>query len=318
MRIEALREEHQTELIGKLLYERVTSLVKRQLRNRDPRVYALDSHDYRDGLEDVVQRFVLDVLIGERQIDYVMSTAVEIADFDALMNRQIRRYLSRSRRRTIVDNVIDRSLPVLRAPPFEARTAGGEEEYLLSGGRSTLGPPQADSLRRAADLARSVRTIGGGATERTPPVYDADGLQSVLHILLSTCGLVTRRDLDQFFQRLLTPWLPSFLDLDEGLDFVDRELSPVDRVLVEEQCRNAMSALSRTEKLILIYKRANRPDEDVARALGKSRQTVVKYKKTTFAKLEAQLTGLPENLQEAVIGMVVDAISVEGIWADAP
>src|SRR5688500_17677047 len=92
-------------LIGSFIYGRVRALVERYLRRRDPRSYAQCAHDYRDSLDDVCHDFALEVLIGERQIDYIMSVAATIDDFDRLVQFQLRRFLARTRNRTVVDAI---------------------------------------------------------------------------------------------------------------------------------------------------------------------------------------------------------------------
>src|SRR5262249_39412435 len=104
MTFDQLTAEFHSELVGGLIYERVRELVDRLLRHRDPTIYARGAHDYRDGLEDVLNDFVIDVLIGERQIDYVMITVDDLDGFDKLIQRQLRRYLARTRTRTVIDN----------------------------------------------------------------------------------------------------------------------------------------------------------------------------------------------------------------------
>jgi hypothetical protein len=160
MTFEDFEAEYRSELVGDLIYTRVRQLVGRLLRHRDPTVYARGAHDYRDALDDVVNDFIVDVLIGERQIDYVMSTAGDLDSFDRLIGRQLRRYLARTRERTVVDNLIDRSIQVLRAPPFEAQGIGELERYVLAGAPVlNEGSPTESELRLAVARAQAVPKI---------------------------------------------------------------------------------------------------------------------------------------------------------------
>jgi hypothetical protein len=77
-------------------------------------------HDFRiltaswdDAEQDVVQSVVLDLLLAEGQLDYLMATAVEFSDFQNILTFQVRRYLARQRRRTVIDNLLDRAKEVL-------------------------------------------------------------------------------------------------------------------------------------------------------------------------------------------------------------
>src|SRR4051812_40708446 len=108
--LEELRREHRQLTIGPLILERVRRMVEGQLRRRDPMIYANNSRDYRDGLDDVLHDFVIKVLLQAGQLAYVLKVASTIDDFDAITNYQLRRYLARSRERNIIDNLVDRSV----------------------------------------------------------------------------------------------------------------------------------------------------------------------------------------------------------------
>jgi len=99
--------------MGPLITERVQGLLDAMLRSRDPRIYARGAQDYRDGLDDVLHEFTIDVLLHEGQLGYALDTAADEHGFDRIINRQLRRYLARTRERSIVDNLLERSLRLL-------------------------------------------------------------------------------------------------------------------------------------------------------------------------------------------------------------
>src|SRR5439155_23995156 len=108
MTLEELRDEYRTERVGAKIVAEVSSAVHDICRRYDPQVYGR-SASWDDAEEDLVQSVVLELLLEEGQLDYLMATCVRLEDFEQLLRFQIRRYLARQRRRTIVDNVLDRA-----------------------------------------------------------------------------------------------------------------------------------------------------------------------------------------------------------------
>jgi hypothetical protein len=306
MSFEDYQREYGSELVGERIYARVRLLTDRLLRRRDPLVYARGSHDYRDALEDVVNDFVVDVLIGERQLDYVMATAGDENGFDRLIGRQLRRYLARTRTRTVVDNLLDRSVQALRAAPFMSSGTGALERFTLANAAGDVhGDITESDVRRAAALAQSIPKIPSEGTERAPKVYDADGLRRVLIALCrSVPAPVSRQDLQTFFEALLTAWTPSFLEPGEEQDRPAPSLNPSEESLVNETATHLVSSMTDEERLIFQYKYANLPDRQVAAALGLSRQAAAPRKQALFRRLMEELSDHEQSLQGAVLARI--------------
>jgi hypothetical protein len=309
-----LQSEFQSELIGVLIYERVSSLTRRYLRRRDPRVYARGAHDYRDGFEDVLNDFVADVLIRERQIDYVMATATDLDSFDALVSRQLRRYLARTRARTEIDNLIDRSVSILSEPPFHADGTGSAQRFSLAKPVAEGRPPTHAEIRLAAALAQHIPRVLGKGEERAPKIYDRDGLGAVLAILLRTApGSVGKSDLQRFFEDLLTPWAVALLEPTEELEVAGHQLTPAEEAVVEETCQRMVERMTTEDQLIYQYKYANIPDRVVADAIGLSRQSTAPRKKALFEHLAGELRELEPHVQEGVLVRLNGLISSTGM-----
>jgi hypothetical protein len=308
------QREYARDLVGELIYARVRLLADRLLRRRDPLVYARGAHNHRDALGDVVNDFVVDVLIGERQVDYVMATARHLDDFDRLVRRQLRRYLARTRMRTVVDNLIDRSVSAMRSPPFAAAGSGELERFALA---DEPGDPDTSvmeaQLRRAAALAQAVPKIPSEATERAPKIYDGEGLRRVLTVL---CRAVTsplsRQDLQTFFEDLLTAWAPSFLEPGEEQDSPAVDLTPSEQSVVNETAHELVATMTDEDRLIFQYKFANLPDREVAEALGLSRQSTAPRKQALFARLIEELADYERQLQTAVLARINLLIDLAG------
>lgn len=302
--------------MGDLIYKRVLTLTRPLLRTRDPRVYARGAHDFRDGLEDVVNDFVLTVLIEERQIDYVLGVATGIDDFDRLIRRQIRRFLARTRSRGIVDNLIDRAVQILRNPPFGVVGGSGPGEvYGRPKGPYGRGDIASDGeIAMAAALAQGIPKVTSKAEERAPKVYDAEGLLAALSILVDNVGgPVGRRNLQSFFDLLLTAWTLTFLDLAAEENIQDVSLSPEDETVISDLANRLSDAMSIEERTIFQYKYANLPDRQLAEKLGLSRQSTAPRKIALFDRLSAELNGLAPALQSAFLASLSVAIGKRGV-----
>jgi hypothetical protein len=312
MTIADLQEEHSTELIGDRIYTRVQGLVEAMLRKRDPAIYARGAHDYRDALADVAQDFVMDVLIGERQVDYVMSVATDLGSFDRLVNRQIRRYLARTRVRTVIDNLMERSVQILQGPPFVSHRAAGEDHFRLAA-VTGQGPVQPERLRRAVALAQGIPKSTSSGDERAPRIYDEDALRAVLTVFCEQvlCP-ISRKDVQDFLQDLLTPWTPSFLE-EEGKQHPEQRLTPEEETIVAELAEAIVGEMSGEDHVIFQYKFANLADREIASALGLSRQSTAPRKKALFARISESVSDLAPHIQHAVLARTNFIIATRGI-----
>ena len=317
MTFEDLAQEYRQSLIGEAIYGRVRHSVEGLLRGRDPRIYAFGSHDYRDAAEDVLNQFVLDVLIGERQIDYVMTVASTLDDFDRLIGRQLKRYLARTRQRTVVDNILDRVFEIAGSPPFELRGTSDVPRVALAGlANGTDSDPRDEDVRRAVALASAVPKDRSDASKRAPRVYDAERLAAVVGIYLSEVRTAaSRSDLSGFFHLLLTPWLPGVLGEVEADSVTDPDLSPEEATLVADEATRLIETMSAEERLIFLYKHANLPDRELAERLGLSRQSTAPRKTELLRKLAEQLSDVSQRLQAPVLSAVAVRLVLEERWS---
>ena len=291
---------------------RVKQLAERILKRRDPRVYAQESYDYRDGLDDVVNEFILTVLIKERQLDYIFGVAVHIDDFDRLITHHLRRFLARTRLRTVVDNLLDRSVEMLRQPPFIVLAgAPPHESFGLVGTSYQASVASPADVRRASALARNVPRDRSRAKERAPRIYDANALAAVLSILLTTVGVpVTRATLGEFFEQSLTAWYPGTLDLDEQRDTRDPEFTPEEMILIRDTAERMVAEMDEQDRIIFEYKHANLPDWQVARRLGLSRQATAPRKAALMTRLREGLVGLDTRVQEGILAEIAGRLTL--------
>jgi hypothetical protein len=309
--IAGLRQEYEAELIGERIYARVHDLVSRAMRHRDPAIYGHGSPDRIDAVDEVLQDFVLDVLIRERQIDYIMTVSSGLEDFDRLMTRHVRRYLARTRKRTLIDNLIDRAVDRMSQRPFRAVAVGNDERFSL-GGITPDHPVSDEKLRVAAAVAQKVPKDRSDAEARAPRIYDSDRLTQVLSILLQEGrGWVRRADLQRFFELLLTPWTVTLLDDTESVDVAARQLGPEQSVLVEDTVSRLVGALDEEARTILMMKSANLPDRDVANRLGVSRPTVAHRKAEVYATVRAELELVDPALHSHIVARLDQLLVAE-------
>jgi RNA polymerase sigma factor (sigma-70 family) len=301
-----IQSEFHEQRIGVLIYREVHALAQKIVQRYNPQIY-LNASSWQDGLEDYVQEFVSTVLIEEGQLEYVMEVAGSLDDFRNLLARQMRRLLARRRRRTVVDNLLDRCRQIASEPPFESATTGRSWSYFISGSTAGPGRPDQVALRSMAIELSLFPLVRSDSSERAPIVYTAETLRSVLHSVAGSLGVrVTLSDLDEIFREGLTFLLPGDLSQDEGaiLETAASEISPEDEVVVNDGVRVVLESLTTEERLVLRMKLSDRSDSEIAEASGVSRPTVDKRKKQALKKLEFALEDLPPNLQVAVMERV--------------
>jgi len=310
MTFDALREEYLSEIVGERIYARVRDLIARAMRRRDLTIYGHGSLNWSDAVSEVLHDFVLDVLIGERQIDYIMAVSAGQDDFDRLVHRHLRRYMARTRQRTVIDNLIDRAIERLRQPPFRADGVGAEERFALSDA-TWDDLASNDDVRRASALAQAVPKDRSAAEERAPRIYDSERLTRILTVLFGEVrGWIRRRELHIFFELLLTPWTASFLDDNERNDPAASELDPEQEALVNDTARELVTELNGEARTILVMKSANLPDRDVASRLGVSRPTVANRKAEVFEAVRRHLELVDPALHSHVLARVTDVLVI--------
>ena len=283
-------------LLGEL-----TRLTTPVVRRYSTRVYA-GGVSWSDALEDLVAEVVTYLLLGERQLDYILDTASDESHMSALLVRQVKRQLGRRRMVTVVDNLIGRCRQILDEEPFEAPETG---VYRLSGvGIATISPALDAELRAAAmEVARFPRQSSSG--DRAPTVYSTEILKRVLKVVAQLLpNGFTIRDLDAIFRLVLTDWFPSFLEGDEETLPVEIGLLTEEESEVTETKERILAECTDEHLFVLRGKFDSRSDGDLARELGVSRPTLAKRKEEVLGLMERELIGLSEAVQTAVMAEI--------------
>jgi RNA polymerase sigma factor (sigma-70 family) len=304
-----LQSEFRDVRIGRLIYGEVTALAEAIVSRYNPTVY-LNATTWQDGFDDFVQGFVTTVLLKEGQLEYVMEVAGSLDDFRNLLARQMRRLLARRRRRTVLDNLLDRCKAIVSEEPFSFEREGRSWSYHLRSLPVASGGPDEVALKNAAIDLALFPLVRADPSERAPIVYTTETLREILTRVAKTLRVrVTVANLDAIFRQGLTFLLPSDLSTDEGAfeHAASPELNPEEESIVRDGVRVLLESLTADEKLVLRMKLVDRSDTEIAAAAGVSRPTIDKRKKQAMKTLEFALEDLPEKLQAAVM----ERISIE-------
>lgn len=296
-----IQREFAAEVIGPLILSEAHRAVSSASRRYDPIVYARAA-DWADAIDDTVQQLVADLLLGDGQIDYMMSVSRDLDGFRGLMALQVRRLLARARTRTVVDNLIDRARTLLRGPPFEQHPQGKRQEtYSLPGAQPRS--PSTDEVWRAARRSALVPRVGVGRSDRAPLVYSDHDLRALLLGAAADVGCrLALSDIDTILRLVLTDFLPSFLESDEGVSEVRTQNLTAEEDMVVAQAVDALwESLDEEQCKLVREKLAGVSDTEMAASRGISRPTLASHKQAVFAVLEAELKDLERTLQVSAL-----------------
>ena len=312
MTLAELVDEYRQVGIGPRILGQVREVVRAVARGYDPTIYGA-SAGWDEGLDDLVQEFGLEVLVGQGQLDYAILMATDHQHFRRLLARQVRYLLARRRRRTIVDNLIDRAHRLAATPPFRLLGQRSQWSYTLVGKEVVAGRVSEAAARSVAARFAELPIIRAEPMLRAPAVYSEASLRTILAELAAAvpCA-VGAGDLDRVLSLLLTSWLPCFLKEAEATvaNTAAEGLSAEDLAIVDEATMAILSGCERGHLEVLRLKLAGHSDEHIAETLGLSRPTVSKRKRAAMGRLEQGLSGLDQPLRLAVLdqlGMRLEA-----------
>lgn len=299
--LDQLREEYRAERIGTAILDEVRRAVRGVVRRYDPSTYG-GSASWDDAEEDVIQGVVVDLLLAEGQLDYMMATALTLDDFRNLLRFQVRRYLARNRRRTVVDNLLDRAKELLGKPPYEEVAPG---RYGFPGGADPRPPTDAE-LQAAARAAALVPRVFPAKGDRAPVVYTGDALAALVEaVSRSLPAGFSLSELGKILEMVLTDWVASFLsEFEEVHRLEDERLGPEEEAASRSAMEEILERCSPEQLMIIRRKLEGASDEDIARELGVSRPTVHARKQTAFDVLRDILGELGDGPQREAIAML--------------
>jgi hypothetical protein len=310
--LEELRQEHDEVGVGPLIDAVVRDLVRVVASNYPPAVYAGTATWTAEAIEDLVQDVMVEWMLSQGQLAYILGTARTVGEFRALSVRTIRRALAHRRIRTVVDNLLDRCRNLLAAETFETIEVGGRYVYRRRGASPYGGDATDEQLRAAELLVLTVPRQVSRSGERAPLIYTTDQLGRLLLAVASSLpGGFTLADLDRIFGRVLTPWLAGSLVGDEAIAaHPSPELTPEDYMIVQDVTTRLLTGLDADQKAVLGLYLANASDTEIARVLGlRTRQAIIKRRAEIANVLTRQLGDLPSHVADTVVGGLAVALA---------
>jgi hypothetical protein len=286
-----MRVEYRAQGVGPLMLAEVRRVAASMVGRYNATVYT-DVGNWRHGLDDLVQDVAALALLRDRQAEYLMRQCVTIDDFERLIRRQIKRVLARRRDRTVVDNLIDRSRPILRSAPFELRARHLQETFVVAGADRADRAATFVELKSAARLLRQIPRLREPRRDRAPQIYGTDELRTGLLLVASSLPVAfTVGELDRIFRLTLPDLLPGVLDLYSDTRIVGSQSS--------ERVNNdglLVDALTPQQQEILRWKLTGFDDGEIASRLGIPRRTANHRRLRVYAIVEDAL----EPVRQAV------------------
>ncbi|MEP1124743.1 MAG: hypothetical protein ABJH68_12735 [Ilumatobacter sp.] len=299
----ALVREFESVGIGPIMLAEVREIAYFLVPRYNASVYS-EIGNWRHGFDDLVQDVVTHWLLGDGQARYLVETSKTIKDFRRLLTRQVKRCLARRRTRTVIDNVLDRSRPLLDQPPFARSMRHLQVTYFLDGLPREERAAKFFELRAASIAIRPIPQITTSKRDRAPEVYKkADLVRVLTRIGEALPNAFTIGELDRILRLTLPHLLPGVLDLDnyesevasdenEQTNNSDRVLAAVGRI--REEFNDDLL-------LVLACKVAGVSDLEVSRHLGVSRRTATNRKRSVISILEKTLGTLTDQERRACL-----------------
>ncbi|MUL47158.1 hypothetical protein FZI85_20955 [Mycobacterium sp. CBMA293] len=283
---EALKNEYSTATLGTLWLEEVSRIVRIVAPKYPPRVYSETGAWGQEEFENLTQDVVVQHLLDDGQLAYIMDTATELPVARKLLHRTVRRSLARGRRRTVVDNLLERCREFHTfARPDDPHPAASDDQLRLV-------------ATRIAKLPR-IRIIN---SDRAPAVFSGETLKSAVDLAIEVLAFnIRERELARVLTLVLTDYLPGELVQHEGgIDEPGRALTPEEEIAVMDTMRQLMAAPP-TDLQVLALKIADRSDADVARHLGVSRPTAAKRFREASAAVQRLLAESSARVQDEIL-----------------
>lgn len=289
-----LVEEYEADVLGPLWLQLIQDVVASVVRSYPPSVYAETGEWTPDTVENVVQDVAVRQLLEQRQLDWLIVTATSTSTARALLHRIVRRTLSETRRRTVVDNLLDRCRKLRTLPPQTG--PGAPTEAVLAAARDVVKLPRL-AIRNE---------------QRAPAVYTTATLGDILNAAARHLGEeFSERDLARVFEHVLASYLPSPLQQGDGRSSqTSPGLSPEEEVVAADVLTHLLDTMTAQQCTVVALKLADTSDSDVAAHLQVSRPTAAKRFREATHLIEQALNDLPARLQDDVLGALPQRLEV--------
>jgi len=303
MTLNDLRRERDEVGIGQEILLVVADVSRAVVRSYDPTVYGGEA-SWGAGLEDLVQEVVLDRLLRERQLDYALTVASSTEDFRRLMTRQVKRTLAHRRRKSVIDNLIGRALPILDGEGFATRGDGSQRRFWLANADVLDREPADTEVYEAAVAAAVIPKTPSHGLERAPVVYSPAALQALILVVAETLSTeLSVPTLDRVLRLVLTDWVASDLVDSREAEYLPAAgaLGPEEAAQVDAVVTDILQQLPAGSLPVLRFKYAGLSDQEIGGRLNLSRPTVAKRKELALTLLRQHLSDESEPVREAVV-----------------
>lgn len=291
-----LASEAAEQRIGPLWLAEVRAACLDVSRRFDPAVYAVVERVWTRGeLDDLEQEVVLEQLLRQGQLDYILDASGSLGDVQRLLRFRVRRQLAARRRRTVIDRLLVRIGVILDGPGFEQLPRVEPARYVPAGsGLQPTAPGEAE-LGRAATAIRFLPTSDAEG-DRAPAVYRAEVLHRLVDLCFEQSGTsLAIGDFDRILRVALTSWYPVLLGLDDGQEWPTESSEPEPRW--EELVQHLMDALPSADKLALHLKLSGASDSQLAERLAVSRPTAANRRAAAFDRLREAWNSIAADLR---------------------
>ena len=163
----------------------------------------LSSRDFNGGeawsaesVQSLVHDVVVDRLIHEGQLEYVLDNAADENELSALLAFQVQRVLAHRRTVTVVDRLVQRIGSFIGEPPFEV-SGSGADRFVSVGPAKRQQMALSEKELRAGALAIDAipRLASSPQRERESKVYHGEDLEELVAALARLFGGIAVRDI---------------------------------------------------------------------------------------------------------------------------
>jgi hypothetical protein len=308
-----IRSECDRDGIGPLFWATLVETAGRVARSYPPDAYNNGERWSEESIRDLAQEVALERLLGENQLDYVLTLATDDDSLRRLVAFQIRRVLSHRRTTTVVDRLVSRIRALVASESLESISLGADVFILpTSGGRQPGFLPDAD-LRRGAECIASIPRLTSSPTAaRESKVYPAEGLKELIGRLIREFDGIALGDMRRILELTLTAWLPTVLrdgeedyvaDSTPELELQRSQLSMLISSLVQE--------LDPIHRTVLLGKSQGASDGELAARVGRSRPWLADRKAEVLNLVESRLINqLPLELHTEATRALLDELTM--------
>lgn len=164
-------------------------------------------------------------LIVEYDRRHSVGETFPLAELRRILITTIRHKLLKTNRKPYVGNLITRSLSILKTDDYQTTMTGSATRWARVGLDAThFALPSEDELRAAANRCSHIPMLPQTSEVRDSQIYTTQNLRKILNILFENVEFIDRDGLFDFFDILLTNWIPKALSLSDDSTSKDADL----------------------------------------------------------------------------------------------